>query len=152
MPRAERSARRRLAAQIVLAAVAILAAVPIYLTLERSWRAALVRLVCGAIVLLGGLRVRRLVRRATGAGPGSPLDGPSPAPPPPALDARFSRLRDDIASSIRSRRYFDAILWPRLEALGDGTLPRPAPSWARWRRGPLPSVLEGLIARIEARS
>jgi hypothetical protein len=151
MPRAERSARRRLAAQVVLAALVVLVAIPAYLALERSWRAALVRLVCAAVVLVGGLRVRRLMRRAIGAGPASPLDGAPPAPPAPILDARFGRLRDDLASSARSRRYFDAILWPRLQALGDGALPPPAPSWTRWRRGPSLRALEGLIARIEAR-
>ena len=39
-------------------------------------------------------------------------------PPAPELDARFLALRDDVRYSIRSRRYFDVILWPRLVELG----------------------------------
>jgi hypothetical protein len=152
MPPAEQLPRRRLAAHILLGAVVLLLAIPAYLSLEGSWRAAVVRLICAMLVAIGGLRLRGWVRRAMGAHLPSPLDAaPRPAPPP-VLDVRFGRLRDDLASSARSRRYFEAVLWPRLQTLARGSLSRPVPRWGLRRRGPSLAELEELIARIEERS
>jgi hypothetical protein len=70
----------------------------------------------------------------------------------PALDPRFLRLRNHLTLSIRSRRYFFAVLWPRLLALARGPLPEPSPR--RWfsRLGPSRAMLEHLIAQIERRA
>jgi hypothetical protein len=95
--------------------------------------------------------VIRGVRREIVGHPPSALDAPLPAPPRPAQDERFLRLRDDLVWSRRSRRYFDAILWPRLLALGGAGLAPPAPRrWIR-RRGPSLRALERLIAETEQR-
>ena len=147
MPGPERFPRR-LAAGTLLGAAAILAALPGYLVLSGTWRAAAIRLVGTAIVAAGGLHVLRVARRdASAAGP-SALDAAPAASSRPILDAHFERLRGDLMWSARSRRYFDVVLWPRLSALAGGLappprrviLPRLGPGWAS---------LERIIAGIE---
>src|SRR5262245_20937434 len=149
-PRAERSPRR-LAARAVVASVAVLAAVPFYLSLDPSWRPFIARLACAGLVAVGCGRVLRLAGRARDGDPVSPFEAPRPAPPPPELDSRFVRLRDEVVFSNRSRRYFDAILFPQLCALATTDLPRPPERKVR-RLGPSLATLEDLIARIESRA
>ena len=149
-PRSERSPRR-LAARGLLGALLVLAAVPMYLAVSPSWRLPVVRLVCAAIVAFGCARIIRAVRRRIGEDPRSPLDAPPPPAPSPALDGRFLRLRDDLTFSARRRRYFDTILWPRLQALAGGDLPRPAERRRLGGRGPSRAAIARLIAEIERR-
>jgi hypothetical protein len=149
-PRAERS-RRRLAARLLLGALLVLAAVPLYLAVNPSWRLSLARLICAAIAAVGCARIIRAVRRRIEEDPRSPLDAPPRPAPPPALDGRFLRLRDEIRFSARRRRYFETILWPRLQALAGGDLPRPAARRRLRGRGPSRAAIAGLIAEIERR-
>ena len=150
MPHAERS-RARLAAYGLLAILAALALIPGYLTVPLEWRPLAVRFACAIAVIIGCTRIVARVRRSIEGDTVSPLD-PSPrAPRRPALDERFMRLRDDVVFSTRSRRYFDTILWPRLQKLAGGELPPPAERRAMGRRGPSLRALEGLIAEIERR-
>jgi len=152
MPARAEQSPRPLAGRAIAATLVVLAALPAYLSLEQSWRPAFVRLSCAALVAAGCVRARRWVRAAAEPPPISVLDAPPPAPPEAALDARFLGLRHDLIWSTRSRRYFDAILWPRLCALAGPDLPRPAERrWMR-RRGPSPSALERLVAEIERRA
>lgn len=126
-------------------------ALPVYLMVSPSWRPAAVRLSCAVVVAFGCVHARRWARDALAAHAISPFDAP-PAPPPAAvLDAGFCKLRDDLAASTRSRRYFDVILWPRLSALAEAELPRPAERRVVSRRGPPLHVLGGIIAEIERR-
>jgi hypothetical protein len=67
------------------------------------------------------------------------------------LDEHFLRLRNDLAFSSGSRRYFDTFLWPRLRMIGGADLPAPAERRGMRRRGPSLSALERLIAEIERR-
>jgi hypothetical protein len=150
-PRSERSARR-LAGRAVLTSLVVLAVIPLYISLAPSWRPLIIRLACAALVAMGCLRVLRRVGRAMQIETVSPFDTPPPTPPPPELDSRFLRLRDELTFSTRSRRYFDAILWPRLCGLADTDLPRPPERRGIRRRGPPLAALEDLIARIERRA
>lgn len=144
---------RRLAVRGLLAAVAALAVVPAYLAVDLSWRATAVRVAGAAVVWMATLRVLRAAGRGIGSRPASPLDARSSGPPALRLDPRFRRLRDDLRSGTRRRSHFDAILWPRLVALGgDAALPRPAGRSALDRRGPSLAAIEKLVARIEERS
>lgn len=147
--RAERS--RRLLGHGILAALFVLAAIVMYLTMAPSWRPAVVRLACTAIVIVGCLRAIRGVRRAIEEQPPSELDVPRPAPAPSERDEAFRRLRDDLVYSHRSQQYFDAILWPRLVQLAGDTLPRPVEKRRTRRRGPSLPALESLIAQAEKR-
>jgi len=132
--------------------VVVLAGVPLYFSLSPSWRPLLVRLGCAAVLAVACGRVLRRVGRATAPDGPSPFEAPLPPSPPPELDSRFLRLRDEVVFSARSRRYFDAILWPHLCGLAGTDLPRP-PERKRIRRlGPSLATLEDLVARIERRA
>ena len=141
---------RRLLGRAILTALLALAAIVSYLTLPPAWRPLGVRIACTAIVIGGCVHARRIVRAALDGHPPSELDLPAPAPPAPDLDSAFRRLRDDLVFSLRSRQYFNAILWPRLLDLTGGTAQMPA-AGRRGRRGPSLPELEALIARAEER-
>jgi len=148
--RAERSPRR-LAGRAIVAALVVLAAMPAYLALSPPWQPVAVRFACAAIVATGCVRVLRRARGAMEPEPVSPLDAPPPPAAVPELDQRFLALRDDVIYGTRSRRYFDAILWPRLSALAGTDLPRPAERRGLHRRGPSMSALARLVTEIERR-
>lgn len=149
MPSAPERSRVRLFAYGFVAVVVLLAVLPGYLVVERSWRPFAVRMACALLVIAGCVRVVGSVRRAADDATLSPLDAPPPVRPRPAPDERFLRLRDDVAFSIQSRRYFETFLRPRLRSLGGADLAAPA---ARRRRGPPARALERVIADIERRS
>jgi len=72
----------------------------------------------------------------------------------PKFDASLVKLRGELADGVKSRAYFDRVLWPRLkeiaEATGAGEIERPARPRLPWR-GPSLSTLAGLISRLEKR-
>jgi hypothetical protein len=142
---------RRLAAGAILVGLLGLAALPGYLAVEPQWRPLVLRLACAAVVAVACARVARWVRGAMDTHPPSLLDTPRSLPAPPVLDPRFLRMRDYLVQSVRSRRYFASVLWPRLRALARDPLPEPAPR--RWlpRLGPSRAALQNLIAEIERR-
>ena len=142
---------RRLVARGLIAALLVLAAIPAYLGLPLLWRPAAVRLACALIVVAGCVRVVRRVRRSIGGYAPSALDAPRPPAPAPDLDDRLLRMRDDLVFSRRSRRYYDAILWPRLCRLAGADLAPPAARRGIRRRGPSLRSLERLIAEVEKR-
>ena len=149
-PRARRSRRPLVGAAVVTTLVA-LAAMPAYLALAPSWRAVVVRLVCAVAVVAGCVRAVRWAKNAVAAGSGPVLDAPPPLPAGAELDARFLALRDDVRYSIRSRRYFDVILWPRLVELGGAGMTPPARRRRLRRRGPSLGELSRLVSEIEGR-
>ena len=149
-PRASRSRRPWVGAGVA-ATVAALVAMPAYLALAPSWRIVAVRFVCAAAVVAGCVRAVRWAGDAVAGHGGSLLD----VPPPLAgveIDARFLALRDDVRYSIRSRRYFDVILWPRLVELGGPGMTPPARRRRLRRRGPSIDELSRLVSDIEGRS
>jgi hypothetical protein len=146
----ERSAAR-IVAHGFLAVLLILAAIPAYLGLSPSWRPVAARAACALLVVAGCMRVVRAVRGSIGPPAPSPLDAPPAPSPPPELDDRFLRLRDDLVYGERSRRYFDAILWPRLLELAGTPLPRPAARRRLRRVGPSLRALERLVTLAEKR-
>lgn len=152
MPSRAEGSTRRLVARGLLVMLLALVAIPVYLVLDPTWRPGAIRLACAVIVVVGCVRARRAVRRVIGERAPSALDAPPPPPPMPELDLRFLRVRDDVLSSTRSRRYFDQVLWPRLLDAAGGSLAPPADRrWIR-RRGPSPSALAKLIDEVEGRA
>ena len=145
-------APRRVAGRAVAMSVLVLAGVPLYFSLAPSWRPLLVRLGCAAVLAVACGRVLRRVGRATAPDAPSPFEAPLPPSPPAELDSRFLRLRDEVVFGARSRRYFDAILWPHLCGLAGTDLPRPPERKRIHRLGPSPATLEDLVARIERRA
>ena len=152
MPQHPKRSRRRLVGGAVIVALMALAAMPAYLALSPSWRPVAVRLACTAAAIAGCVRALRWARGAAAPSVVSPLDGHAPPAAGPELDARFLALRDDVIYGTRSRRYFDVILWPRLQALaGSEMLPRPANRRGIRRRGPSLRAISEVVAEIEKR-
>jgi hypothetical protein len=151
MPSPTERSPYRLVGYGFLVVLAVLAAIPGYLTLDPTRRPVAMRLACALIVIVGCARMVGAVRRSIEADAPSALDAPPPAPRPPALDERFLRLRDDLAFSRGSRRYFDVFLWPRLRGLAGADLRAPAERRGILRGGPSWRELEHLIAEIERR-
>ena len=151
MPPQARRSRRTLVGAGIAATLVALAVMPAYLALAPSWRVLVVRLACAAAVGAGCARAARWARDAVAARGVSLLDAPTPQPPGAEIDARFLALRDDVRYSIRSRRYFDVILWPRLVELGGAGMTPPARRRRLRRRGPSIGELSRLVSEIEGR-
>src|SRR5687767_8605875 len=89
----------RLVARGLGGVLVALAAIPAYLSLDPSWRPLGVRLACAAIVVAVSVRVIRGVHRAIEEAPAFTFDAAPAVPPPPELDDRFLRLRDELVFS-----------------------------------------------------
>jgi hypothetical protein len=146
------SLRRSLVGVAIAATLVALAAMPAYFVLGPAWRTLAVRLVCAAAVVAGCVRAVRWAREAVAAPGPSLLHAPPPPAPGVELDARFLALRDDVRYSLRSRRYFDVILWPRLAELGGPGMKPPARRRRLRRRGPPVGELARLVSDIERRT
>jgi len=151
MPTPARRVGPRFVARVVLLSLLALAALPAYLTVSPRWRPAATRLAGALVVAIGCARARAWARDAVGPPADAGVDAPPPPPPERVLDPHFLRLRDDLITSTRRRRYFDVVLWPRLAALAGSDLPRPEERRGPTRRGPSLRAIEGLVARIEER-
>jgi hypothetical protein len=145
-------ARRSLIGGAIAAPLVILAAMPAYFAFGPSWRALAVRLVCATAAVAGCVRAVRWARDAVAAPGASLLDAPAPPAPGMELDPRFLALRDDVRYSLRSRRYFDVILWPRLAELGGPGMKPPATRRRLRRRGPSVGELARVVSDIEGRT
>ncbi len=150
-PPDERTALRFAARGFVVTLVALVA-IPSYLTLAPSWRPLAARLACAALVAFGCMRLVRSVRGSVEGHAPSAVDAPPPRAHAPELDERFLRLRDELRFSVRSRRYFETILWPQLGRLGGADLPAPPERHGVRRDGPSLSDLERVVAAVEARA
>ena len=152
MPPPDERMALRLVARGFVAVLVVLVAIPSYLTLAPSWRPLAARLACAALVAFGCIRIVRSVRGSREGHAPSALDAAAPRAEPPELDERFVRLRDELRFSVRSRQYFDTILWPQLCRLGGANLPQPPERHGVRRDGPALGDLERTVAAIEARA
>jgi len=137
----------RLVRWAVIAAVTALATFPLYVYVEPAWRPPLVRLAAALVLGLALLDLRRGLAERLEAGEPSALDH-ARAPRRPAVDVplHFVDLMADVRTALRSRRFFDEVLWPRLAALAARP---PAPPRPRRGRGPSLAALREVIAAIE---
>ena len=144
---AERPLARVAARCAVLAAAVLLATVPVYVYVEPSWRAPVARSACAFVLGVALLQLRRALADLLAEGGDSALDaarghrGPEPSVPHHFLD-----LASDVRAALRSRRYFERALWPRLQALTSWPLVRPH---VRHGRGPSLASLRDVITAIE---
>ena len=152
MPPPDERMALRLVARGFVAVLVVLVAIPSYLTLAPSWRPLAARLACAALVAFGCIRMVRSVRGSREGHAPSALDAAAPRAEPPELDERFVRLRDELRFSVRSRQYFDTILWPQLRRLGGHDLPSPPERHGVRRDGPSLNDLKRIVATIEARA
>jgi hypothetical protein len=66
---------------------------------------------------------------------------------PPEPPAHFLGLTSDVRAALRSRRYFEHVMWPRLTALATRPLTTPR---LRPGRGPGPAALGRVLDDVEA--
>ena len=131
------------------AVVVVLAALPVYVWVEPSWRALVARLAAALVLGVALLQLRAVVAEHLEAGGASALDAARFAPAAePGVPHHAVDLTGDVRTALRSRRYFERVLWPRLEALAGRPLVRPA---LRRGRGPSLAGLRAVIADIEQR-
>ncbi len=133
----------------VLGGVVLLVTVPVYVYVEPPWRPLVARLAAALVLGVALLQLRRaLVERVAAAGASALDDARARGAPEPAVPHRFRDLTGDVRAALRSRRYFDEVLWPRLLAFTSEPPPRPP---ARRGRGPGLAALRAVIAVIERR-
>jgi hypothetical protein len=124
--RADRPLAAVMARSAVLSGVVLLATVPIYVYVEPALRALVAR---GAAALVLGvtlLQLRRVLAEALEAAGASPLDATRVTrAPEPQVPHHYLGLMSDVRAALRSRRYFDNVMWPRLQALSTSPLDRP---------------------------
>jgi hypothetical protein len=133
----------------VLSGLVLLGALPVYVWVEPSWRALVARLAAALVLGVVLLQLRHVAADTVEAGGASALDAARVArPPEPGVPHHFVDLASDVRTALRSRRYFETVLWPRLEALAGRPLARPP---CRRGRGPSLGGLRGVIADIERR-
>jgi hypothetical protein len=140
----------RLAVRVaVLGGLVLLAAVPVYVYVEPAWRGLVARLATALVLGVTLLQLRRAVVDRLELGEGSPLDEARVRRrPEPAVPHHFLDLMSDVRTTLRSRRYFEEVMWPRLSAFTSAALGRPR---ARPGRGPSLASLRAVLADIEKR-
>ncbi len=131
----------------MLAAAVLLATVPVYVYVEPSWRALVARSACAFVLGVALLQLRRALTDLLAEGSDSALDAARRhRRPEPSVPHHFVDLASDVRVALRSRRYFERVLWPRLEALTLRPLVRPS---VRPGRGPSLASLRDVITAIE---
>jgi hypothetical protein len=145
--RVDRALARVAARCATLAGVVLLAAVPVYFYVEPTWRVLVARSASAFVLGVALLQLRRALAERLEAGGAWALDVARRARgPEPAVPHHFLGLASDVRAALRSRRYFEKVLWPRLEALTARPLVRPP---VRPGRGPSLAGLRTVIADIE---
>jgi hypothetical protein len=145
--RADQPLARVAARGAVLAAVVLLAAVPVYVYVEPSWRPLVARLASAVVLGVALLQLRRALADRLRDSGDSALDAARDRrDPEPSVPHHFLDLAGDVRAALRSRRDFEKSLWPRLAALTSRPLVRPP---VRRGRGPSLASLRAVITTIE---
>jgi hypothetical protein len=130
-----------------LAGVVLLAAVPVYLWVEPSWRSLVARVASALVLGVALLELRRaLAGRLHDSGAFALDSARGLRRPEPGIPYQFLQVANDVRAALRSRHHFDKVLWPRLAALVSFPLVRPP---GRAGRGPSLASLRKVIAAIE---
>lgn len=126
----------------------------IQLLVDHSYRGAAIRLVAAGVLLLAVGRIRAFVRSAV-EWPSAWEDRARETAWAPSAHGQFEHFHDEIRFSARSQRYFDHVLWPRLNELASETTDSPAqldrPAGRRFGRGPSLAALGALLDVLEKR-
>jgi hypothetical protein len=126
----------------------------IQLLVDHSYRVAAIRLVAAAVLFLAVTRIRAFVRAAV-EWPSAWEDRAGGTAWAPPTHGHFEHFHDEIKFSARSQRYFDHVLWPRLNALASAATDPPArldrPAGRRFGRGPSLAALRSLVESLEGR-
>jgi len=144
---AERPLARALIQGALLGGFVLLATVPVYVYVEASWRPIVARLAAAFVLGVTLLQLRRVLTRQLDAQPASGLDTARRTPAlPPETPAHFLGLTSDVRAALRSHRYFEHVMWPRLTALAARPL---TPPRRRPGRGPGAAALARVLDDVE---
>jgi hypothetical protein len=147
-PRPDRTWPGILGRYVLMVIVLTLVATAAYAAVEPADRLFVLRLAVGAFVTVVLVHLYGHFRRPLDEAPPSAFDEARRGPPVVAKAASVvTRLQEHVQNSVASQRYFDAVLWPRLEQLsGARGIPErfQALRGRRWlKRGPsLPAIAE----------
>jgi hypothetical protein len=152
----ERHWARILLGYLVLLALVVLATAPLYLGVAADDRPLVLRLAAAAVVAIALLHLRTMLLEELDSASFSEFERAlRPESLPATLDPGFLRLCEEVKNGMKSRDYFQHILWPRLLTLArqrGAALPAEPPEGRPFRRGPSRRALEELLTRLEERS
>jgi hypothetical protein len=144
--------RGTVVACLAWAALAVAIAYPIYVSVDNAYQELVVRLAAAAILGIVMLHILSCIARRFEAEPQSRFDlAREPTSREVKIDPHLLDLFGEVRHSMKSRRYFENVLWPRLLALADRQklmLRRPALRWPA-ARGPSLISIGKLISSIE---
>ena len=146
-----------LAAALLLVIVLVAGIVLIQFLVDQPYRPAAIRLIAASVLLVAVFRVRAFVRASTERPPAWDAERAGEARWAPASSAhtQFEHFHDEMKFSVRSQRYFEHVLWPRLCELarvgGEPAAWLDRPPGRRFGRGPSLEALRVLIASLERR-
>ena len=127
-------------------------AYPIYVSVDDAYQELVLRLAAAAILGVVMLHIHSRIARGFEAEPQSRFDlAREPTSREVKIDPHLLDLFGEVRHSVKSRRYFDNVLWPRLLALAGRQqliLKRPALRWPA-ARGPSLISIGKLISSIE---
>ncbi len=124
--RADRPLAAVVVRSAVLSGVVLLATVPIYVYVEPALRALVARVAAAFVLGVTLLQLRRVLAEILEATGASPLETTRASrAPEPEVPHHYLGLMSDVRAALRSRRYFDNVMWPRLQALSTSPLDRP---------------------------
>jgi len=154
MPDGEPRRAGTIVGALALAGAMVAGIAAIQLLVDQSYRGAAIRLVAAVVLLLAIGRIRAFVRSAVEWPSAWEDRAGEPAWAPPA-HGQFEHFHDEIRFSARSERYFDHVLWPRLNELASEAIDSPArlvrPAGRRFGRGPSLAALRALLDALERR-
>jgi hypothetical protein len=143
-----------IAGTVALVGALVAGIASIQLLVDHSYRSAAIRLVAAAVLLVAVSRIRAFVRAAVES-PAAWEERAGETSWAPPTHGQFEHFHDEIRFSARSQRYFDHVLWPRLNALAsESTKPSARldrPAGRRFGRGPSLAALRALLAKVEGR-
>jgi hypothetical protein len=150
----EPSRAATIAGALALVVALVVGIASIQVLVDHSYRVAAIRLVAAAVLLLAVMRIRAFVRSAV-EWPSAWEDRAVETAWAPPTHGHFEHFRDEIRFSVRSQRYFDHVLWPRLSALASEATDPPVrldkPAGRRFGRGPSLAALGALLDALERR-
>ncbi len=148
--RADRPLAAVVARSAMLSGVVLLATVPVYVYVEPALRALVARVAAALVLGVTLLQLRRVLAEILEAAGASPLETTRGSrAPEPEVPHHYLGLMSDVRAALRSRRYFDNVMWPRLQALSPGPLDRPP---VRPGRGVSLAGLRRALTALERRS
>jgi len=147
--RADRPLAAVAARSAMLTGVVLLATVPIYVYVEPGLRALVARGAAALVLGVALLQLRRVIGETLEAAGASPLESARARHVlEPEVPHHYRGLMSDVRAALRSRRYFDNVMWPRLQALSTSPLDRPP---VRPGRGVSLAGLRRVLAALERR-